>query len=383
MGNFLELYCVKNEHKSLDIVREKVITAKMYLPPITEKCGIRLHMNENINGPSPKCLQALKTVEMSDIYLYPYGGDKLIIDAIAKRFEVDAENIVVNTGAASMIQQIYSTILEKGDEIYLPKPGWDYYRGLAELLGARLNYYDVCEVNNLFTYDYTTITKAIGAKKPKLIIVTSPNMPTGNIMSLKDINKLCKEFSKSIILLDEAYLGFNTNYEICETKLLKDNHNIIIVRTMSKLYALASIRIGFALCNVDIADYLRKSSLLFGIPYISQLLGKVALEDIEYYKSLADEIVEIRDLFASKINSIDGMTCYQSFSNFVLIKSEKISPAKLVSYLREYNYIIRDCKGYGLNKHIRISIGKKEHMQEIAELIFKYTKKTENNILQL
>lgn len=356
----------------VNLIPDFIQNTNIYSAPVFENHGTRLYMNENIYGPSPNCLKVLNNIESSDLYQYCFAGDGLFTEAVGNAFDVDPKKIVVNSGAASVIQQIFKTFIQTDDVIFLPKPGWGYYSGVAQLLNGKVHYYELKETEEGYSFDVDSMTEEMLNNSPKMIVITSPNMPTGNEIEKKDIEYIANKFKNSIILLDEAYYGFTDNYQLCGEKLIEKYPNIIVLRTLSKIYGLASVRLGFALCNETLADFLKKSSPLFGIPFISQIMGKAALEDKEYYKELSLKISKVRDEFINEINSIEGLNAYPSKSNFVLINTGGICPTKVEEYLRENNYLVRNCTGYGLFNHIRISIGREQHMKDIVNLIRDY-----------
>lgn len=368
-NQIIEKRCIND---IIDSIPDFIKNANVYSAPIFEKHGTRLYMNENIYGPSPNCLKVLNNTKSSDLYQYSFAGDGLFIEAVGNAFDVDPKKIVVNSGAASVIQQIFKTFIQPNDVIYLPKPGWGYYSGVAQLLNGKVRYYELKETEEGYSFDINSMTKEMIKHSPKVIVITSPNMPTGNEIEKKDIEYIANKFKNSIILLDEAYYGFTDNYQLCGEKLIEEYPNIIVLRTLSKIYGLASVRLGFALCNETLACIIRKSAPLFGVPFVSQIIGKAALDDKEYYKALSLKISKVRDEFINEINNIQGLKAYPSKSNFVLINTGDISPANIEEYLRKNNYLVRNCTGYGLFSHIRISIGKEEQMKEIVNLIRDY-----------
>lgn len=357
-----------------DYASSAIVSARTYQPPIFEKQGHRLYMNENLFGPSPACIDILRNITPEQLALYPYGGDDLLVRTIAESLSVEPSQVLVNQGAASVIQQLFQTLLEEGDTVLLPQPGWDYYRGVTETLGGRVGYYQLTEGDNLYDFDLDSIVGAIDQLRPKVIVVTSPNMPTGNMMDLADLKRLARYASHSIILLDEAYYGFTEGPHFSESELLADHPNIVIGRTFSKMYGLASARIGYALCNSGLAEMMKKAAPLFGISWLSQQVAAAALRDVDYYERMKQSTIAVRENFRKRVNEIEGMWAYPSEANFVLIRLTGWSAEAIMNHCRDNSYLIRDCKGYKLMSHLRISIGTQEHMDRVMSLLLEFVR---------
>lgn len=345
--------------------------AKVYNPPLFEREGCRLYMNENLLGPSPQTLEAIKHLTPEQLYLYPYGGNHYLVQAIAEKFGINPDEVIVNMGAASVIQQIFQTFVEKDDIICLPKPGWDYYRAVGEMLGAQLRFYAIKEVERTFRFDVDEMIEQYALLQPKIVVITSPNMPTGNMMSMHDLDRLLSNLPGSLVVLDEVYYGFSRKDRINAREMLSKHPNLLIIRTFSKYYALAGLRVGCAFAGKEMVNYINKMTPLFGLPWYAQSIVKAALDDQEYYEKVTDLTIENRETFREKVNQLDGFWAYPSESNFVLINTTH-APEALIEHCREQGYLIRDCKGYGLMSHIRVSMGKREQMDGLAQVICEF-----------
>ena len=346
--------------------------ADTYIPPYFEKTGTRLYMNENLYGPSPKCLDALKSLELDDLCKYTYGRNELMETKIADFCGLDREYVLVNNGASETLKLIIEVLIESGDTVLLPNPGWSYYKGIIMLDDGSTECYDLQSSGSVYYYDAEAMVKQIKKVNPKLVIITSPNMPTGNRIELDQLEQIIKSLENGFVLLDEAYFGFSReNLNI--NRLLEKYNNLIVVRTFSKCYALASVRVGYMLCNPIVREYFNKKSPLFGISYPAQLMAAAALEDKEYYDKMLGKLAETRENFISEVDKLENFSCFKSEANFILIKINKFVPSDVVKYLKENGYLVRDCCGYGLHHHIRISIGRESDMKHIYELLAAYS----------
>jgi histidinol-phosphate aminotransferase len=173
--------------------------------------------------------------------------------------------------------------------------------------------------------------------------------------------------------LDEAYFGFSDK-QIDLPKLIEKYDNLIVVRTLSKLYGLAGLRIGYSISNKYLKKILCKKSPLFGISIISQLVAVTALNEKEYYDNLQKTMIKVKNDFTKELNKRSNFRCYLSDANFIIIKVTGHLTVDLTKYLKQNNYLIRECGTYGLSNYLRISIGKKEQMNDIIRLFDSYIK---------
>jgi Histidinol-phosphate/aromatic aminotransferase and cobyric acid decarboxylase len=331
--------------------------------------GYQLHLNENIFGPSPNCLEVMKNTSFDDIYMYA-SGNEFIENAISDFYNISSEQVIVSNGSSEILKMIFEAVLNLNDIVCLPKPGWDYYRVLASLVGASVYYYSVKEEKIDFTYNIDQLCEQIRKLEPKIIVITSPNMPTGNTIPDEDLENILKLADRSLVVLDEAYYGFSLKGYFNESEWINKHSNLIIVRTFSKLYGLANLRIGYAICNKVMKSMLNKIAPLFGVSGIAQKIAVQALKDSDYYSSLCRHIINIREKFREKINAMDSYIAFNSHANFVLIKMKRGSSEEAISVLSDNGYIIRSCYGYGMNDYLRISIGKEKCMDDIAKLLY-------------
>lgn len=353
------------------LMSQRILKARVYQPPAFKEKGLRLYLNENLFGPSPKCLSALKNIKPEQLYLYHYNIDESLGKSISKVLGVEYEQVFTNHGTSAIIQQIFQGVLDAGDCVYLPKPGWDYYRCVSETLGAKIQYYSIDENDDSFSFNVNKMVDNIKKIKPKLVVITSPNMPSGNTITYEQLSIIADSIKNGVLLLDEAYYGFSKDYSMNLPRILSEYENIIVTRTFSKLYGLASARVGFGVTNGHLCKMFKKIGPLFGLPWISQQLAKIALEDNKYYEGMCNRISNIRERFYEDVNNL-GMQAYKSKANFVLVNAKGYSAKDLITFCCENGYIIRSCIGYGLANHIRVSIGKEEHMNDIAGLFKKF-----------
>lgn len=358
-----------------EYLKDEIINAKIYNPPVFEKTGERLYMNENLLGPSKQCLRILKKINKKMLCKYACGGDELLINELSNHLEIPAKSISINNGSSDMIKQIFEVSVKSGDNVLISEIAWGYYEALNNLYGANTIKFKMIELEDRYEFDIKDIIEKIEKYNPKLLIITSPNALTGNKITQEHLEEILENYSDGILILDEAYLGFSRN-NTDVYKLVNEYKNLIIVRTFSKLYALASLRVGYSIANEEFKKMLDKQSSIFGISIISQIIATEALKDKKYYNKVAKEIIKTRDNFINKINQIEGYKAFYSDANFVLIKLSKCSSKEITQYLRQNNYLIREYSTDDGEKsdYIRISVGREQQMNEILRLLRDYKK---------
>ena len=335
--------------------------------PTVQKSG-RLHLNENLFKPSPKCLEVLKNITMEDLYLYDLGRNDELVETLSSSLGISSNNIFIHNGSAEVIKSIGSILLNENDIVLVPSPGWSYYKSVADAKFAKCITYEVCEKEDTYEYNIDDLLQKAKENNPKVIIITSPQMPTGCGISYNDIEKVIKENINSIILLDEAYWGYGNDDNKFEKKIITQYSNVVITRTFSKFYGLADIRIGYGLCSYPLRRTICLDLPLFRACGISRKIAVAAIKDKEYYRKMKAETNAVREWFSSELNKISGVKAYKSESNFVFIKLENADANRVRAYMEENGLLIRLFNDKDALR-LRITIGPKDIMErEIYQL---------------
>lgn len=341
---------------------ERYSTITRYNGVPTEWVTGRLHYNENLFGPSPKCIDTLYETRVEDLYLYDASKDDELIETIENDLGISKQNLFLHNGSAESIKSIFSIVLKEGDTVLLPNPGWSYYSGLVDYKFGKKVFYSVDEGEKKCKHNVDDILEKAKKYAPKLIIVTSPAMPTGNMISFEDLEIIVKNNPGTIIVVDEAYYGF-TKYEIDVKYLVEKYNNIVFSRTFSKYYGLANMRIGYGIASQEVMRALWLDLPLHKLPHIARRMAVAAIEDKAYYEEITNEIVHTREWFIRELNMIDGVKAFQSDSNFVYLSINICDVEKLKEYMKENGFLIRVFDD-GTKKHLRITIAQKEIMED-------------------
>lgn len=314
---------------------------KTYSVVATEQLTGRLHVNENLFKPSPKVMEVLHNATYEYVYLYDLTREDELAVEISKREEISTDHILIHSGSSDVIKTVMSLVLNKGDTVLISAPSWNYYKSIVELKMAKAEYYDVVPGKNSYEFDVSGLMSKARAVSPRIIIITTPHNPTGAVISASDLETIIKENPSSLVIVDEAYLGFSEQ-KFDVRHLLAAYSNVVFSRTFSKLYGLAGIRVGYGLCAPMAKQVFRLDVNPFRVNNISRKMAVATLRDEKYYKGLLKDITESRNFFINEMNSISGVKAFDSAANFVFIHfSENTDVQALKDYLAQNGYLVR------------------------------------------
>ncbi|MFT5435832.1 MAG: histidinol-phosphate aminotransferase [Ulvibacter sp.] len=338
---------------------------------------IFLDRNENNYGPAPKCYDVLKNLEFSKFSCYTREFQKeskgILSARFAKDFNLPENRVLLGYGAEDILKQTVQCYLEKGDKLMIPSFSWWYYKKLAEEVDGIDVQYPMIKGKDSFYYDLDEMIAIYKREKPKMVLISSPTNPTGNSLSITDINIVLKEFRDSFVILDEAYAHSGNNNYINE--LLDENPNLIIVRTFSKYYALAGVRVGYAFLGKNLTNLSKFTNRYLGYHRLSEEIALAALDSPEYYANMARIMNQDKELFYKAFNAIDGFTVFKSDTNFVLVEVPIEIMKSMQEFLLSRNLQIKFMNEELLNSHLRITIGTQEQNRMLVEAIEEFMSK--------
>lgn len=357
-------------------VFEKYDDIERYDSAVTDQHTGRLHLNENTFGPSRKCMDVLKNIQIQEIYEYDMASDDFLIQEISKAFSVPVDDIYLHNGSAEVIKSIFSIVLERGDCVMVSNPGWSYYASLAKEKFCDVIEYQVKKDDYSYYMDAKELLDKAERYHPRLIVITSPHNPTGCKMDGETLEMVIKRNPDTLVLLDEAYAGF-AEEDIDIRRLIEEYSNFIVSRTFSKYYALANMRIGYAFCNYKIKRIWGLDLPLFRESSVARKMAAAALQDKEYYEKMCEKLQESKSFFVDELNAVEGIRVFESYSNFVPVRIETVDMADLKEYLKNNGILIRLFEDH--NEIIaRIAIAEIKVMKKTAALIKQYIENNRN-----
>ncbi|MBN1233424.1 MAG: aminotransferase class I/II-fold pyridoxal phosphate-dependent enzyme [Candidatus Coatesbacteria bacterium] len=338
------------------------------------KFPINLDKNENNFGPAPICKEVMTNLKMEHFTEYARDNAKNIRHALSRRFGVKEESILTGYGAVDVLINSLNYLMQRGNTILLPYESWWYFDKIISVRGGDILYYYLKTQEGNYYYDVNSILEIAIRHDPKFLLICSPNNPTGTSLPLADLEKILRTLPETIIILDEAYWGFSKDNPSYEARFIERYPQLIIVRTFSKLYAMAGIRIGFAFVGDNYKRLLEKNERYLGYNRISEELAVAALESFDYYSHIANLFIEERDKFYSFFSKYPELTtCYKSESNFILVKLQPDFFKRLQPHLIKKQVIIKFFTEEKFKDQVRITIGtppQNEYLrQSIQEVI--------------
>ncbi|TCK98264.1 histidinol-phosphate aminotransferase [Natranaerovirga hydrolytica] len=326
---------------------------------------IKLDANENPFKHSEVILNEINefTKDPFNLSRYPDTTSSELKKKIAKYWHFKKENVVCGVGSDQIIDCLLKVLIEPGDKIVMPSPSFSMYKHSTVLNHGVPIEITLDEANN-YAYDIEAIIKITNEQKPKALFLCSPNNPTGNILSNKEIESVLKAVDCPVIV-DEAYAEFTHTTAI---DLINQYEHLVVLRTFSKAYGLAGLRLGYALGHKDIIDAIKLGVPPYNLNAFAQFVGQIIMDYIDVYKSDLDVIMKERDRLIDIINKLELVEkVYPSEANFLLIKCKKDTIAK---GLKEKDILVRDfSKHPNMLNCIRVTIGTEEENNQLIQAL--------------
>lgn len=339
--------------------RRPVLSMPEYHPPLAGRDALRLDFNENTFAASPKVIERLRQTTAEGLTKYPEreGVERIT----AAHFGLDASQVLLTNGVDEAIHLLCAAFLEEDDEAMISTPTFFMYEVSARMMSEHLVR---VQADDTLMFPFQRFVAAI-TPRTKLIMVSSPNNPTGAILSREQVLAICAAAPHAAVLVDEAYYHFHGETVLGDIGKVP---NLLLARTFSKAYGLASLRIGMLAGAAELMKYVRKVSSPYNVNGPALDCLPVALADDAYVQWYAREVNTGRARMMEGLRAM-GVEYFPSHANFVLMK---IGPkhAALVKAMRARGVLLRDrstdpgCDGY-----VRITVGIEEHVTRGLEAL--------------
>jgi histidinol-phosphate aminotransferase len=294
---------------------------------------------------------------------YPEFTPTRLLDQLATRFGWPADGILVGNGSNELIQASLAVTLEGGDRVVAPAPTFSLYRLLAGVFGAR---YVPVALGVDFGYRIESLIEVAVRERARVVVLNSPNNPTGSALPPGAVERVLAA-TDALVLCDEAYQDFGGPTAV---GLLAASPRVVVLRTFSKAFGLAGLRLGFALAHPAVAREIAKAKLPYNVNALSLTAASLLLAHPETESRVA-EIVATRERTATRLRAMRGLTVYSSAANFLLIRCLTL-PARVVfgQLLADYGILVRDVStAPELSECLRISIGTPEDMDAVVDAL--------------
>ncbi len=323
---------------------------------------IKLASNENPLGPSPMAVEAIKKA-LNTINRYPDGSSFYLRQKISEMLSVPFDGIVVGNGSNEIIEMIFKAFMRDGEKVIVPQPSFLMYNLAAQALG--LTAIGVPLRN--FKIDLEKMAQEVD-NDTRIIIINNPNNPTGTIIEKDEWEQFLEGLPDGIlVVVDEAYIEFVTNREcpVGTDYIDLDKPKVVVIRTFSKAYGLAGLRIGYCITSPDVADYLNRVRQPFNVNSLAQAAALAALEDKKFIEDTRKLVQEQLEYLYSCVKKL-GLDYIPTQTNFFLIKLP-VPARQVYEKLLHEGVITRAMDSYGLDYYLRVSVGLKKENEYFVE----------------
>jgi histidinol-phosphate aminotransferase len=359
MGIAEETETVKGGTPVLPSPRRAVLAMPEYHPPLAGRDALRLDFNENTLAASPKVIARLRQVTAEGLTKYP---EREGVERIAAgHFGLEANQVLLTNGVDEAIHLVCAAFLEEDDEAMVCTPTFFMYEVSAGMMTENVK---KVQTDASLEFPFERFIAAI-TPRTKLIMVASPNNPTGAVVAREQLLAICAAAPQAVVMVDEAYFHFFGESLMDDVGKLS---NLLVARTFSKAYGLANLRIGMLSGDAELMKFVRKVSSPYNVNGVALDCLPVALSDDAYVQWYASQVHAGRAQMMDGLRAL-GVDYFPSHANFVLMK---IGPkhAELVKAMRARGVLLRDrstdpgCDGY-----VRITIGVEEHVTRGLEAL--------------
>ncbi|NLO23484.1 MAG: histidinol-phosphate transaminase [Fibrobacter sp.] len=333
---------------------------------------IKLASNENPLGPSPKAQAAYLAVS-SKLHLYPRGDAPDLIQAIAQKHSVSKHQIILGNGSDEVIDMVGKAFIRPEDECLSLEPTFSVYRFVALSFGAKYITVPALEEDS----PLEALLKKVSSKT-RVIFICNPNNPTGSYFSQRELLDFIKQIPPSVLIfVDEAYAEYAQALDYPHlTPYIQEYPNLVISRTFSKIYALAGLRVGYAISSPQVIAGFWKVKPPFDINIAAQASALAAISDTEHVQKSIDLNNKGLVFVTQKIKAL-GFQVLSSQANFLCVRIGS-DASNLVNYLESQGVIVRGLSSFGMPEWIRVTIGTPEENDFFIKQFYQWNTNARN-----
>jgi histidinol-phosphate aminotransferase len=323
--------------------------------------AIKVASNENPLGPSPKALAALPAA-LSSLHLYPDAGGFALRRALAKKYGVEIGQLALGNGSNDLLYQLALATCEADDEVLSHAYAFLSYRLASQVIGRA---FVAVPTTPELACDVDALIAGI-TPRTKLVVLGSPNNPTGSIITQADMQRVLAALpARALLVIDEAYAEYAAAWPEVDhadgLALFRTNKRVVVLRTFSKIYGLAGLRVGFAVADPSVVDALGRVTRTFHVSSLAQVGAIAALEDDAHVAASAAHARGFIERMRREVKA----KVYPSLSNFVLIDCRRPSTPVYDALLKQ-GVIVRPMAAWGLPNHIRVSVARDAELARVV-----------------
>ncbi|MBJ23027.1 MAG: histidinol-phosphate transaminase [bacterium] len=323
--------------------------------------SIKLASNENPLGPSPKAVEAMRAAA-GEVHRYPDGASFALRTKLSDRLGVAENQLVFGTGGDEILELIAKTLIGPGDEVVYAWPSFAMYPIVVKGMGAEGVQVPLTDD---FVHDLDAMAAAV-TPKTRVVMICNPNNPSGTSVGADAFDRFVSELSDDIVLVvDEAYFEFARRDDLPDViAWMERRPGTLALRTFSKIYGLAGIRIGYGICDSELASYLERARHPFNVNRLAEVAAVAALDDEEHVRRTIEMNSTGIDYLRSELEKL-GIESWPSEANFILARTG----SEVFDALLARGIIVRPMKGFGLTEHVRISVGLPEDNERLIKAL--------------
>lgn len=325
-----------------------------------DKKYIKLNTNENPYPPSPKAIEAMSAVINDDLRLYPDPNCDVLVQTLAKRFDLQANQVFVGNGSDEILAFAFASFFDPSKPVLFPDITYSFYKVYAKFYGITAKLIPLDEQFNIHVEEYQG--------KHGGIIIPNPNAPTAIAMTLEKVKQLLEQNPDQVVIIDEAYVDFGSQ---SAATLVNQYPNLLVIQTLSKSRSLAGLRVGFAFGSAELIEGLNRTKNSFNSYTLDRvaLAGAVAaIEDDDYFAETTAKVIATRERVEKQLKQMQ-FTVTPSAANFIFISHASIPAKELFEKLRGEGVLVRYFASPRIDNFLRVSIGTDEEMDEFLKAI--------------
>ncbi len=325
---------------------------------------IKLNTNECPYPPTPRLLREIRALgeKMDNVRLYPNYKSESLVNALAKYYEVGADQVFVGVGSDDVLSVAFLTFFNSKEPILFPDITYSFYDVWAELY--RIPYERPALDENF------RIRKEDYYRKNGGIVIANPNAPTSIAEGLEFIEDILMHNRESVVIVDEAYVDFGGQSAL---PLIEKYENLLVVQTFSKSRAMAGMRVGYAIGHptlIKAMNDVKYSMNSYTMNYPALMCGVCAVEDQNYFKQCCNKIIATREWTKKKLAEL-GFTSLDSSANFLFSTHKSVPAKQIFEELRKYNIFVRYFEKPRIDNYLRITIGTQRQMETFVDILKK------------
>ncbi|MGH7846783.1 MAG: histidinol-phosphate transaminase [Candidatus Binatia bacterium] len=342
-------------------LRENIARLQAYVPgeQLQDQGIIKLNTNENPYPPSSRVLRALRAAINSSLRLYPEPLSDTLRNQAAAVYGVEPDNILAGNGSDELLSILVRCFVGAGDRVAYPVPTYTLYDTLVAIQEAENLTVD-------FGRDFS-LPEALATQNAALTLLCNPNSPSGTLVSLRAIKKLARSVM-GVLVVDEAYIDFAKNAQSSAIPLIRNFPNLVVLRSFSKSFSLAGMRIGLAFGTRDMIAGMAKIKDSYNLNRLSLVAASAALQDMRWMRRNVRRIQQARAQLTQSLNRL-GFSVHPSQANFVLARREGNNLKRLYEGLKTRKILVRYFDVPGLEDALRITVGTPRQVKALTKEI--------------